>query len=236
MRTKRLAALLLTAAMLLCLSASAEEPPVEVPVFTSSFRVRETGSPEEAIARAKEFWQMDFMGEDVSALPDSAWSVSTTKEEGYWHVTAEKPDGTLELQIEPDGTVSYAANMAGSWTGAAVEDFVCPEGGEPPEKEQADLLMRMQIDERCEFPFLAAVCPGVYREYTAARPGDTDLTHYEGSFHGSDGDYNLDYSEAYASEALGSQSCRIKLVVQYRPVVRIVFFDPWCSTEEGGNG
>jgi len=236
MRLMKTTAWFLVFAMLLCFGASAEKTAVEVPAFSSSLQIREIGTPEEAIALAKEFWQMDFMGEDISVLPDSAWSVSSTKEEGYWHVIAEKPDGTLEVQIEPDGTVSLAANRTGGWTTAAVEDFTCPEEPEPEEVEKADILMRRQIDARCEFPFLASVNPSAYREYVTARPDDEDLTHYEGTFHGSDGDYNLAYSEVYASEALQNERCHVKFVVQYNPVVRIVFFDPYCSTEEGGNG
>ena len=207
---KKFCALILGLAVILCLgSAAAEGAPVEVPHFSSVLQVREIGSADEALAYAKEFWQMDYMGVDVSAIPAEAWSVTDT--ESYWSVIADLPEGNLDLYIEFDGSISYAANWAGEWFNAGDSDYTCEPIDEPEEKEEADVRLRQDVDALC--------------------PDQDGLTHYMGTFHGEKGDYNLDYSEFYDNKTYS-----IRFVVQVAPTIRILYFDPYCTSEEGGNG
>lgn len=227
---KKFCALILGLAVILCLgSAAAEGAPVEVPHFSSVLQVREIGSADEALAYAKEFWQMDYMGVDVSAIPAEAWSV--TDNESYWSVIADLPEGSLDLYIEFDGSISYAANWAGEWFNAGESDYTCEPIDEPEEKEEADVRLRQDVDALCEFPFLAAVNPPACKAYVADHTDQDGLTHYMGTFHGEKGDYNLDYSEFYDNKTYS-----IRFVVQVAPTIRILYFDPYCTSEEGGNG
>ena len=225
----RIIAMILTMVMLLCCGAAAEG---EVPEFSSALNVREIRTTEDAQAYAKEIGQLDYLGTDVSEIPETDWLVVEGGwDEGFWSVILERSEGDLEISFETDGSLTYLSNLEGGWFGRTEDDFL--ENGDPEDGEQ-EVEFRNRLDLNLEQPFLAAVNPETFRAYKEFYPTGIShefLTHYNGTWKDGENAWNLNYSEVYNGDEY-----RMKIIVQVEPVIRIVYFDAFCSVYEGGNG
>ena len=226
-KMKRLAAALLALAMFLGAGAAL----AEVPERGSVLNVREISAKEDALAYAKEIWQLDFLGADISGIPEDAWTVDGGVDEGFWTVTAETGDDSeMQCMFAPDGAVKYVSNLPGSVALAVEEDFSSIE----EEDEDAAVAVRDEIDAKFLYPFLKTVNPGLYDVYLETYPEaplHDVLTHYNGTLVTEDGSFNLSYSETWEFDEY-----RMKYIMQTSPEYRIVYFDAECSVFEGGNG
>ena len=230
-------------------AAAAESALTEIPAFEGTLNVRAITSEEEAIAYAKEFLALDYIGVDASNaeyLVSEYWM----GENCYQVDVNLGGTGNLMVAFDPEGNVVAYDNAACGFyylveaaqyeeEGAESEEWSA--GNEMSEEEEAALVAwRETLDRKMEYPFLSEVNPEVYEEYIAEHPlneGSNEfLTHYYGTYYDdviTEGAvYDLNYSETYY---LGD-SYRIKIGVQTSPVVRIVHFDVFCNPEEGGNG
>lgn len=232
---KKTIAWILGLIMLLGLGMAAGESALpEIPAFEGTLNVRPVTTAEEAVAYAREFWALDYLGMDMT---DAAYEC-VDQGDDLWHVQARVGEELLELTFDRDGNVLRAENIGSGWTDIAP----ALEAGEQPvpetseEEELAAVNWRETLDRMVEYPFLSEVNPAVYEQYTTQYPineGSNEyLAHYSGTYNAGDGkEFDLNYSEVY-----GEGSFRIKIGVQTRPVLRIVFFDAQCEAEEGGNG
>lgn len=227
---KKTVAWILGLVLLLSWSAAAGEKP-EIPEFGDMLNVRSIDSREEAREYAREFWALDYVGMDMTG---AVYEVMDWGDD-LWHVLTQTADGYLELAFDWDGNVTYMENIASGWTEIApgLEEGIGIE--EPEEDEDAAAEWRHTLDWMVEYPFLAIVNPVVYGEYTDLYPPEElyndHLAHYNGTWVEGEKEFDLYYSEYYRDE-----SFRIKIGVQTRPVLRIVFFDVFCDVTEGGNG
>ena len=239
---KKMVAWILALAMLLCFGAAAAEG--EVPDYTSELNLREIASEDDAIAFAKEFWAMDYVREDLTGAEFTVKPLDDDSE--YWCVTAVLPGGkALDLAFEGDGSVVCLDNSASGWAEAEEEDVSGEEEEDEPDEEGAYdegaepdefVLFRENLDRKLEFPFVREVNPRLYETYVEEYPIDEGnnefLTHYYGTLAAGDSEFDVNYSEAF----MDGDSVRMKIVVQTKPVIRIVYFDSSRDAEEGGNG
>ena len=245
---KKTVSLFLTLAMLLGLATAAAETELpEIPVFQGVLNVRPIRTEEEAIEYAKEIWALDFLGMD---FPIDCYEADHY-EEDIWVVYAlDGPeDGDYcygDVMFDLDGNVVCVENASSgvfevlneAW---ALEGEDWEDGEEFQENDEEDDAWadwRTQLDKALQYPFLEAVCPRVYEEYTALYPvwelNNDTLTHYYGTFTDSYDStlvFDVDYSECYHDGTW----C-IQFAIQTSPVIRIVFFDIYTDAEESGNG
>jgi len=243
-RMKKMAAWLLGFVMLLHFGAAAAESGLpEIPEFSGKLNIRPIATEEEAIAYAKEIWALDYIGMDFGI---SFWEANRF-EENLWVVYA--MDGEDEgdycygdVMFDMDGNVVLFENASSGFFEVVneAESYETDENAEVviPENEDERAAWHDEMDRKTEYPFLAAVCPSVWEEYTALYPageaGNEFLTYYYGTYtdsYDSQIMFDLDYSECYRDG-----TWRIKYGVQTSPVVRIVYFDVYTDAEEGGNG
>ncbi len=233
MKTNRLTAMILALVMLLCCGTAAAEG--QVPVHSSTLDIREIRTSEEAQAYAKEIWQMDYLGVNVSEIPAEHWLVVDGGwDEGFWSVILERTEGDLEVTFDTAGCVIYLSNVEGSWIGLTEDEFFNPESEGEDEDEDADVEFRNQLDLNLEHPFLVTVNPSLFDAYMELYPTGVNhdfLTHYNGTWKDGEDAWNLNYTESYNGDEY-----RMKFIVQISPVIRIVYFDTQCSVFEGGNG
>lgn len=239
---KKLVAWILGLVMLLGLGAAAAENPLpEIPTFTGTLNVRPITTAEEAEAYAREFWALDYVGVELGDAPLEVLQ-EPTEEDDTWLVEVQLEDGFADVAFNSQGNVAYMENMASGWSdpsaAEAEEEEVTGEDEAVTDDEATeDALVewRGTLDRKVEYPFLAEVNPAVYEEYTALYPvneGNNEyLTHYYDTYTLTNGEFDLNYSELYSDGTF-----RIKIVVQTKPVVRIVFFYIYCEPDEGGNG
>ncbi len=243
-RMRRSTAWLLALAMGLMLGAAAAESALpEIPAFSGKLNVRPIATEEEAVEYAKEIWALDYLGMDFEIPFYDAGRF----EEDLWVVYA--MDGEDEgdycygdVMFDMDGNVVLVENASSGFFEVIneAESYEPDENEEVviPENEDERAAWHEDLDRKAEFPFLAAVCPSLYEEYTAQYPageGENEfLTYYYGTYTDSVDSRNvfdLDYSEPY-----GDGTWRITYGVQTSPSVRIVYFNVHTDAEEGGNG
>ena len=232
-KMKKVILWMLGLALLMSCSAAAESARPEIPVFSGVLNTRPIETEEEAIAYAEEFWALDYVGMDMTGAvyETSDWG------DDFWHITTQVGDRFVELAFDRDGNVLYVENIYSGWSDIAhvFDEEEDPELTEPEDDSDGAAAWRDLLDERLEYPFLKAVNPALYEEYTAWYPIDESwnktLGHYNGTWVEGDAAYDLYYSESYSEDTF-----RIKMGVQTRPVIRIVFFDIFCDAMEGGNG
>ena len=244
---KKIVAWILGLVMLLGIGAAAGESALqEIPDFQGTLNTRPIATEEEAIAYAQEILSLDYIGVDLAG---AEYTVSEFwNGEGCFQVDVNLGgNGNVMVAFDPEGNVVYYENAACGFyylvEAAEAEEEGEEAGGEglSDEEEEAVVTWREELGRKTEYPFLAEVNPLLYETYIGEYPldeGDNEfLTGYYGTYADEDnifGDFavfDLDYSKPY-----GDHTCRIKIGVQTEPVVRIVFFDVFCSAEEGGNG
>ena len=243
-KMKRIAAWMLGLTMLLLFcTAAAESGLPEIPAFAGKLNVRPIATEEEAIEYAKEIWALDYLGMD---FPISFYKVSQY-EPDVWTVYAKDgpDDGDYcygDVLFDLDGNVIRVENASSGFFEVAIEEETLETGenteAEIPENADEQAAWHDDLDRKLEFPFLAAVCPSIYEEYTALYPvgeGDNEfLTYYYDTYvdsYNHQNVFDVDYSERYRDG-----TWRIHFGVQTSPVIRIVYFDVYGDPEEGGNG
>ena len=232
-KMKRIPAWILALAMALCFAAASGESALpEIPEFSGSLEHRLIGSDAEAIEFAQEFWALDYAGTDAS---DAVWETDDWGDT-FWHVYASLGNRNLALTFDEDGNVLFLENVLSGWSDIChVFDDGAEEDIYPEDDSDEAAAWRDTLDRKLMYPFLQAVNPALYEEYIALYPLDEPvnetLTHYYGTWVEGESSYDLYYSESYSEDQF-----RIKIGVQTKPVIRIVYFDIFCDALEGGNG
>ena len=245
-RFGRILAWILALVMLSGMGAAAESALPEIPGYSGELKVRPIRTETEAVEYAKEIWALDCLGMN---FPISTYEVSTYDDDVWVVYAKDGPDDEDycygDVMFDMDGNVlrienasSGAIEVLNEAMAESEDDMFGIDEDDNPENDEQEAAWREERDRSLETPFLAGVCPLVYREYIGLYPGMEDgsdtLTHFLGTYTDSYDSKNVfqrDFSETYRDE-----NYSIEYIIQISPVVRIVYFDVYADPGEGGNG
>ena len=200
----------------------------EVPEFTSGLNVREIGSDEDAVAYAKEIWNMDYFG--AGDLSGYEWRASQTDDGRYVVYGSDPkdtPDHFLQTEFGRDGAVTLIRNAASDM------DLAGPRGDERYEAGEFDDV-RAQISSR--MLMLAGILePGATAEYLASQEYNEGHGNWYAAYEGVAFRKNSDFMTFY-TEKNWETGYRTKFIVQITPEIRVVYFNSHTDAMEGGNG
>ena len=202
------------------------------PVFTGQMSQRAIDSDEDAIAYAKEIWQMDYLG--AVDLSDFTWSVRPTQNGhiGVWgYDLSDLPSHYYMIETDQTGWIYSLRNAASDLDFA--EEYWSEDMGEPEWDDYRLKLIDMSLD------FAEALNP-------QDRERIEGIRHENNYGKGTWGVYVPGYGGAsmhndalflnFYGEADEQYTRRTKIVFQIAPEFRVVLFNQLNNPLEGGNG